>query len=269
MDKNRIESFVAARILSEANRIPKNMARQAQLADLRIFAEPIFAYGRADEEGLIRLKDVPEAHVPLKPPLEWLPSARSVIACFLPFTEEIRASNRKGTTVSWGWLHARIEGQAILEALARDLCDFIRQAGYEALAPALDERFVQNRDTQPGSTLFITNWSERHVGFYCGLGTFSLSKGLITKKGVAGRIFSVVTSLGLAKSERAYSGLFDHCIMCGACRARCPIDAISEPHRKDDARCLIKLNEVLEVDAPYYGCGKCQVAVPCEAGIPT
>jgi epoxyqueuosine reductase QueG len=268
MNKSRIESFATAFIHSDANRIPKDVAREAALAGTQIFSEPLFAYGKADDEGLIHLQNRPEAHVPLMPPREWLPGAQSVISCFLPFTEPIRASNRKGPDVSWGWLHARIEGQAALQLLAQQLCAFIQEAGYQALAPALDERFKQTRGTQPGETPFTSNWSERHVGFYCGLGTFSLSKGLITKKGVAGRIFSIVTSLELEPTKRAYAGLLDYCTLCGACRANCPVGAISEPHRKDDALCITKLNEPLQTDAPYYGCGKCQTAVPCEHKIP-
>jgi epoxyqueuosine reductase QueG len=177
--------------------------------------------------------------------------------CFLPFTESVRASNRKGSEIPWGWLHAGIEGQAMMEVLAQRLCAFIRQAGYEALAPALDERFSQDKSVAAGGTQFVANWSERHVGCYCGLGTFSLSKGLITQKRTAGRIFSIVTTLELEPTERTYSGLLDYCIGCGACRANCPVGAISGPHCKDDALCSQKLNQVLRANAPYYGCEKC------------
>ncbi|MDR2108610.1 MAG: 4Fe-4S binding protein [Coriobacteriales bacterium] len=268
MNKVHIEFFASAFLATEANQIPKDVARVASLAGTALFSEPLFAYGSADNEDLLQLKNHPEASVSLMPPREWLPEAETVICCFLPLSEAIRASNRKGPDVSWGWLHGRIEGQALLERLALQICELLQQAGYAALVPALDERFIETRGTPPDGVLFANNWSERHVGYCCGLGTLSLSKGLITKKGVAGRIFSIVTSLKLQPTVREYSGLVDYCINCGACRIKCPVGAINKMHDKDEIRCMEKLNLVRRSGLPYYGCGKCQVAVPCEAGIP-
>jgi len=45
------------------------------------------------------------------------------------------------------------------------------------MAPALDKRFV--------ITDLQSNWSERHVAFIAGLGTFGLSRSLITPLGTA------------------------------------------------------------------------------------
>ena len=268
MDKSQIESFVIDFIESDDNHIASGVARESELVGLRMFDEPVFAYGDALDGRFAELADNPAAHVALMPPREWLPSAATVISCFLPIAAAIRQGNRLGSDPSWGWLHARIEGNRELFALARRLCALINQQGYEALCPVQDERYFHKKSAAPTGPLYSTNWSERHVGYLCGLGTFSLSKALITEKGIAGRIFSVVTSLKLEPTVPKYAGLLDYCSGCRSCIGRCPVDAVSEYHLKDDRLCSDLLDEVLARHEPYYGCGKCQVGVPCEDKIP-
>ena len=125
---------------------------------------------------------------------------------------------------------------------------------------------------------FSSNWSERHVAYAAGLGTFGLSRGLITEKGMAGRFGSVVTNAVFPRTERKYSDPFAYCTMCGACQRRCPVGAIDKSRGfalgKDQLICgpYVKGNS-LPPHGPNgivrYGCGKCQVRVPCEHAIPT
>ena len=93
-----------------------------------------------------------------------------------------------------------------------------------------DPRFWKS-ETPKGIELpdygFTSNWSERHIAFVCGLGTFGLSRGLITKAGIAGRFASLVTDLEFEPVLREYDGLYDYCTNCGACIRRCPVNAIS------------------------------------------
>lgn len=136
---------------------------------------------------------------------------------------------------------------------------YLREAGYQAISPAMDSRFaVVNRRS---------NWSERHVAFIAGLGTLSLNRSLITRKGSAGRIGSIVSDLELPVTPRYYTEVEENCSHCGACIHRCPPQAINE-NGKDHAVCAAYLDGVLQRFAPRYGCGKCQTAVPCEEGIP-
>jgi len=113
-----------------------------------------------------------------------------------------------------------------------------------------------------------SNWSERHITYACGLGTFGLSKGIITKKGVSGRLGSILTDLDLPKDKRGYKDIYEYCTMCGLCIDRCPAHAISIEDRKNSSSCSNFLNKVMEKHNPRYGCGKCQVSVPCESEIP-
>ena len=114
---------------------------------------------------------------------------------------------------------------------------------------------------------FSSNWSERHVAYIAGLGTFGLSRGLITEKGMAGRFGSLVTTAELPVTERPYTDLYEYCSRCGACIRRCPVGAITQEGKRHEP-CSEYLAEMKHRFAPRYGCGKCQVKVPCMAGIP-
>jgi epoxyqueuosine reductase QueG len=137
--------------------------------------------------------------------------------------------------------------------------------------------FKYFRDEKVG---WASPWSERHVAYACGLGTFSLNDGLITPKGMAVRIGSVAVLLKLAPSERKYGHPKENCLLfrnekCGKCIPRCPAGAITvEGHDKD--RCQEYINsEPLKAKRLEYGlqnpppaCGLCQTGVPCEFEIP-
>ena len=126
-------------------------------------------------------------------------------------------------------------------------------------------------------TPYISDWSERHAAYAAGLGTFGLSKGLITAKGVAGRYGSVITDAEFPVTPRPYTDPFEYCILCGACGVRCPGKAIDVTKGcalgKDQKLCEAYVGS--GITPPHgpnqrvrYGCGKCQTAVPCECGIP-
>lgn len=263
---------------SADNYIPGLSAITQELAGLMIFEAPIIAYGSADDPVFSRLKDenIIGRHFIL--PGEWLHGAETVISFFLPFTEQIRKSNRMD--LSWPsneWLHGRIEGQIFVNRLATHIKDMLTEAGYKSIVPSADSRFMANTDgpsksayKQKGAGVpaFSSNWSERHAAYICGLGTFGLSKGLITRKGIAGRFGSIITELTLEPDQRDYSGIYEYCTMCGACVKNCPVGAISLEKGKDHSPCSQFLDRTMEEHHPRYGCGKCQVGVPCEGRIP-
>ena len=67
---------------------------------------------------------------------------------------------------------------------------------------------------------------------------------------------------------RRYTGIDDYCIRCGACARKCPAQAISLEHGKNNVLCNAHLEKMKEKYSPRYGCGKCQVGVPCESSAP-
>lgn len=254
---------------SESNCISKETAISEDVAGMRIYDAPIFAFGSADDMMFEDLKKPAAIGGHFMLPKEWLPGARTVISFFLPFSETVKKGNRRDMLwPSSEWLHGRIEGQAMLNTLCEHLSSALTDAGYRSIVPAMDERFWSNTGAAKREEKFTSNWSERHVAFVCGLGTFGLSKGLITEKGVAGRFGSIVTELEIEPTIRNYEGIYEYCSMCGKCAENCPAGAISLETGKDHPMCSAFLDITSEKFKPRYGCGKCQVAVPCESRIP-
>ncbi len=202
----------------------------------------------------------------------------SVISWILPASEDTRRSNRKEDRFpSKLWAYTRKFGEACNTALKKHVSGFLEDLGYVAVAPTLMPSFQFSRDEKAG---WSSPWSERHVAYACGLGTFGLSDGLITPKGVAVRVGSVVTLLKLTPSEKPYRDYRENCLQfrngkCGKCIRRCPAGAITESsHDKDKCRAYID-SEALKSKRLEYGlenpppaCGLCQAGVPCEFEIP-
>jgi len=250
---------------SPNNYISAAAAISPEYVGMKIYESPIFAFGRPDDELYIKYKspDVIGSHS--LTPHEWLLGAKTVISFFLPYTQRIKKANAHD--YQWPadeWLHGRYEGQIFLKNLAAYINQLLQDAGHESLIPADDPRF----GLSGAGTMFTSRWSERHVAYACGLGTFGLSGGLITIKGMSGRLGSILTTLDLPKDIRPYGGIYDYCTMCGVCISHCPAHAISIENGKAHAPCSDFLDSVREKNSPRFGCGKCQVNVPCESGMP-
>ncbi|MBR3245814.1 MAG: 4Fe-4S binding protein [Parasporobacterium sp.] len=132
--------------------------------------------------------------------------------------------------------------------------------------PCIQYTVLDEKD--PEGIHVSSNWSERHAAYASGLGTFCLSRGLISSKGVAGRYASIIVSEYFEPDERTYTGIYDYCIHCGACIRRCPVNAITLEDGKNQRICKEWIDKTSERYAPRYGCGKCQTVVPCESRIP-
>jgi len=248
-------------------------------AGTKIYDAPILGFADPGDECFLTLKDPEVIGEHFMIPVEWLPSSNTVISFFLPFTNEIKKSNSKERVwPSWEWLYGRIEGQQLLNSLGLYLQTELNNAGYLSIIPSLDKRFMsitapkmdlnKKVDSKKKQLSFTSNWSERHVAYVCGLGTFGLSKGLITSKGITGRFGSIVTDLKLEADQRTYEIFDAYCTKCGACIQRCPVQAISFEKGKDHQKCSGFLDKTREKFNPRYGCGKCQVNVSCESCIP-
>lgn len=202
----------------------------------------------------------------------------SVISWILPTAEDTRKSNRKEEKFpSKLWAYTRDFGEACNSSLRRHVVGFLEELGFVAVSPLLMPTFQYFRDEKVG---WASPWSERHVAYACGLGTFSLNDGFITPKGMAVRIGSVVTLLKLLPSDRNFGHHKENCLLfrnekCGKCIPRCPARAITEEgHDKDKCQDYIN-SESLKAKRLEYGlknpppsCGLCQTGVPCEFEIP-
>ena len=273
MDKNDMIRDLAGVFRTCEGNVVSADAALGGCAGLVMFGEPVFGVSSADDPLYSEYKKPGVIGDMFMAPEEWLPGAKSVVSFFLPFTERVRVSNMGSPEKpSPEWLHARIEGQAFLNGFALKIKEYFEARGAEACVPSLDGRFDVRfeplADDDPEGMHVNSRWSERHAAYVSGLGTFCLTRGLISSKGVAGRYGSVVVTEPLEPDIRKYSGIYDHCIRCGACIAACPANAISLEHGKNQKLCHAWLERSKILYAPRYGCGKCQVGVPCERGIP-
>jgi epoxyqueuosine reductase QueG len=204
------------------------------------------------------------------------PGELSVISWVLPTSEDIRKSNRKEASYpSLLWAHARDFGEQFNVKLRDHVVAVLREKGHQAVAPMNSPFWKRLRSPEVG---IASNWSERHIAYACGLGAFGLSDGLITAKGKAMRLGSVVTDLLLEPSEKVYPHHHANCLhyfnkTCKKCAARCPAGAITEKgHDKD--KCYEYSYSVIgrakkgEYGVTITGCGLCQTNVPCEFEIP-
>lgn len=250
------------------NRIEESYALRPEYIGTQIYEAPLIGCAEASDPLFAYMKQRADIYGPtLRLPEEWLPGAASVVSFFLPFSKAVRDSNRCDLSrPSDIWLHGRAEGQAFLNRAATYLAELLREAGGQAVIPATDPAFSVLRDpsrADRGEPPYVSNWSERHAAFTAGLGTFSLSKHLITEKGVCGRFGSVITDLPLPVTPRPYTDPYEYCTFCGACRKRCSVNAIG-PQEKDNRICSDFQRQMLAVFTPRHGCGKCQLNVPCE-----
>jgi len=273
MNMETIRNYILEFLENDAaNRVPEELAKKPEYAGRRIYDGMLIGAADAGDGILASLSANKEANIDMMQPEEWLPGARTVLSFFLSFAAWIKEENIVGDWPSDGWLHGRIEGQAAVNKVTLALADLIRGEGYEAVAPSLDQRFRVISDengTGVAGEIYTSNWSERHVAFAAGLGTFGLSRGIITELGMAGRLTSIITTFYSEPGPRPYSDLLDNCIKCGGCAERCPVGAITVPNFKDHLLCDLYLKAIRKKEDPYYGCGKCQCGVPCAYGIPT
>jgi epoxyqueuosine reductase QueG len=199
----------------------------------------------------------------------------TVISWVLPQRALVRRANRRARKYpAEEWARIRIYGEECNAALRRHVAERLTQAGHAAVAPMLVSNWTIV-DSKRFS--YASSWSERHAAHAAGLGTFGLCDGLITAKGKAMRVGSVVARIGIEATPRPYADHRAYCLYfdngtCGKCIDRCPVRAITEAgHDKEKCRQhLARSREYVKKTYKFegYGCGLCQVGVPCEAGIP-
>jgi len=259
---------------SPINRLP--------MTDDFIFDEPLVQFADGDDPIFTEYKTIIDpAHFTPREAVaktfdkspEDMPAHLSVISWVMPITSKIRESNRRHKlTPSRLWANTRWYGEKFNDAMREHVIRLLTEMGYLATAPMLQPYFKIEyvNITEKG---YFSNWSERHIAYAAGLGTFSLSDGFITERGIAHRCGSVITDLMLPASPRTARSPYSNCLFyvnrkCNVCIARCPAGAITEDGH-DKLRCRTYQREDIDYilkkyDVGVAGCGLCQTKVPCE-----
>lgn len=212
------------------------------------------------------------------PDLNTDPEELTVISWILPQTEATKADNRRENEFpSERWVRARMFGEGVNVTLRKRMVAALQEKGYKAVSPMLSPEWSRETSEKYG---FASTWSERHAAYASGLGTFGLSDGLITSKGKAMRVGSVVARIQIPPTPRPYTDHHAYCLfytqggICKKCIKRCPAGAISEVgHDKIECRRYMHETAVNYIKSHYgiegKGCGLCQTDVPCESKIPS
>ena len=199
----------------------------------------------------------------------------TVISWILPQRESVRKANLASPEFpSEEWARIRIYGENFNAALRRHVVKSLEKTGHKAVAPMLAPNWTIVKSERFS---YASSWSERHAAHAAGLGTFGLCDGLITPHGKAMRAGSVVANISVDPDPRPYADHHAYCLFyaegtCGKCITRCPANAITKDgHDKEKCReHLVRSSEYVKETYNFegYGCGLCQVGVPCETAIP-
>jgi epoxyqueuosine reductase QueG len=262
-----------------------------------IFLSPIIGVASGNDPIFKKFKEVvgPEHLTPIE---MWLssgqdsisPSKLRIVSIVFPFSDEIRKGSRKAIQLSRIILPAEIYSMgrnyanAFKAETLRQTKKFLIKRGYKTVAGMLSESFsIILKDG------FHSTWSERHIAFATGLGTFSLHEALITDLGCNIRLASIITNAPFKVSSRKTDDPYKNCLfygkgICRECEKRCPGKAITEDgHDKKKcyeygqkiARKMIqrigpvlkphkrRVNGKLRPEVYPVGCAFCQFDVPC------
>ena len=200
-------------------------------------------------------------------PREILPTAESVIVFALPLSTEAIESNVGDTEPSLQWLKEYLIGNEVISKVGNAVVQEMKSRGFKSVAIEATHNFSKESLT--------ASWSHRHAGYVCGLGTFGINNMLITPKGCAVRLGTVITEAVIEESIRPET---EYClerrgIRCRKCLLRCPINALSIWETEGKFKCFNRLMEIaVKFRAILHdsadACGKCCVGLPCTSRIP-
>lgn len=155
-------------------------------------------------------------------PQNVLPDARTIIAYYIPFTEDLAGTNRIGSVLaSPEWARAYEETNAMFVEMNEGIIDLIHaKAGQAGVTP---KAITFNEER------LISDWSQRHIAYAAGLGTFGVNHMLLTRKGCCGRFNSVITNLDITPDSPVEE---EYCLYrkngsCGVCMKNCPAGALA------------------------------------------
>jgi ferredoxin len=285
-----VESFFNS---SELNRLPE------EYRSGRIFEQPLIGVSRGNDHIFQRFKEV-VGPKHLTPAEAWVQSnllygedlaARlRVVSIVFPYTNQVRRAGEAGADGGMPpeiYCVARNLAGPFMSSMQKGMEQLFQGQGFQATSVTHSEMYEVLTEHEPYH--MYSTWSERHVAFAAGLGTFSLHDALITEAGCNIRLASVITDAPLEQTPRISDEPYANCLhfargICGECIAKCPAGAITEQgHDKQKcswhgrkvreemhkrplklllASSQLRINGEIRIRYPV-GCALCQFGVPC------
>ena len=294
----QIRLFVEELASSSAlNRLPE------QYGGGRFFDRPLIGVSRGDDSIFNKFKEVvgPEHLTPsemwIKSGLddkEALSAILRIVSIIFPYVNQIREESESVTKMPAEiYSVGRNYADSFIGDVLKQTVNLLNEQGYHGVAGVLSPAFRVVTKENPFRIYSV--WSERHMAFAAGLGTFSLHEAMITEIGCNVRFGSFITDAPLQVTPRKSDDPYANCLFysegtCRECEERCPGDAINEEEGHDKLKCYqygrVVAGEMTErigsilkprhtvVDGQTrtsyaVGCAFCQFGVPCMDKNPT
>lgn len=271
----------------------------------RIFTQPLIGVSQGDDHIFQKFKEVvgPKHLTPAEvwvqrklPHGEDLAARLRIVSIVFPYSDHIReavGTNSDGEMPPEIYCVARNLADSFSNTVQCEIEQLLEERGFRATSGTHSKEYGVLTEQEPYH--IYSTWSERHIAFAAGLGTFSLHEGLITEAGCNIRLASVITDAPLERTLRTSDTPYANCLyfargICGECIDKCPAGAITERgHNKQrcsrhirkvrDEICKrplksllassqLKINGEIRVRYPI-GCALCQFGVPCMDRNPT
>ncbi len=221
----------------------------------KVWRKPLVGYANA-KEGYVRdLKQIVlDTHFM---PEDFMKDPNVVISYFIPFQQELAQTNVgiESNLASQEWGDAYAYTNEMMGRLSTYLAEELNHMGYRAVVP-------DNVGLLPDK--LKSNWSQRHMAYAAGLGTFGINNLLITKSGCCGRYHSVVANIPVEPDtplERE-NCLFKREGLCKKCIANCFQGALTE-NGFDRFKCFEACKKNSAINGGSQVCGKCATNIPC------
>ncbi len=280
-DENWFINAINKTVLShEANKLDYPFIEE------NIFDEPIVGFVKGDDPIFSEYKKIiGPFHFTPEEIMTWqannngvkAPKAEDigVVSYILPISMKIKEDEQKQTNrLSERWAHARRSGEIFSQILAHEITSHLMDKGILAVVPDMTPMFNFKKYPDVG---WASPWSQRHIAYAAGLGTFGINDLLITKKGTSHRCGSFVVNLKLEPDREREKDIHAYCLQyqginCLKCKDRCPVNAVTENgHIKEECGKRV-ISSIKYCNKNYhifiYGCGLCSTKIPCEFSIP-
>lgn len=230
-------------------------------------------------------------------PTDVLEDASLIMSYFLPYNEDlcdVEGADEEGLEEEdfmENWCRLYRETNYLMESLHEELEHIISEKGFScAHYPSWHGSSDVDREH------LVSKWSHSHIGEICGLGTIGLHGWLITEKGCAGRVGSIVTNIPMDPKEIKFlnRNVRHNCLYkrekqsitdkfekhgtssldmvvnsmkaCTLCIGKCPVNALSQQGR-DHLQCSSQLKANTKERGARV-CGACAIGLPCSHKIP-